>query len=181
MCLSLISDVLSCALSFVRWISMTQFSPLWSSQAMKYEFTANNWGQNNSCRGRAHDHKHQRRHCKSRLHPKTCSSFFFLQIKDIIHWELVSVFGEFCLLLHCFECLREDVWQKWPESWHNHNIMTTCLAKPISRWHSFERKQHGSWPTPTCLHDLAHRDLTSIPKIKLKMKGAASTLSMKSK
>jgi hypothetical protein len=72
-------------------------------------------------------------------------------------------------------CLRENVWWKRPELWHNHNWLLHHNNEPIHRslktTEFLTNKNVVIVPQTPYLLDLAPYDFTLFPKLKIKLKG----------
>lgn len=72
-------SILICALSFMRWLTTTQISPLGSSLAMKSGFMAMIQGQNNSHHiGRVCSHQDQKKAWQAQSEKKIHAHFLFV-------------------------------------------------------------------------------------------------------
>jgi hypothetical protein len=103
----------------------------------------------------------------------------FIDVKGIIQREFVppntavnSDFYEYCDVLRC---LRENVRQKRPELWRNHNWVLHYDNAPahtsLKRTDFVTNNNMVIIPHPPYSSDLAHCDFALFPKLKMKLKG----------
>jgi hypothetical protein len=142
----------------------------------KVGFTVMNQKQSNNCRSaRAHNHQEQKRRVRSRVQQRACSLFFFFDVKGIVHCEFVppNTTVNFDFYYDVLRRLRENMRQKRPEIWRNHNLLLHHDNAPahtsLKTTDFVTNKNMVLVPHPPYSPELTPWDFALFPKLKMQL------------